>query len=261
VSLDTLSRETFTTLAHRDQLPGVLAGLSAAAAAGLAPVKVNTVLIRGINDHQATPLLRFCLNHGYQPRFIEQMPLDAQHGWQRSEVVTTGEILAALPAEFSLTPADPASRGSAPAKIFPADGGPARAGVIGSVTRPFCAASDRARLTADGQTRNCLFTHGENDPRTPHRTGADHNHLATIWRHAAATKLPGHGINNPGSSTPPGQCQPSAANRQTPPLRRLGPGPLSRTLSPGAAVAILCLPVVASHIAATRPAIGPRNRA
>ncbi len=101
VSLDTLSRETFTTLARRDRLPDVLAGLAAAAAAGLTPVKVNAVLMRGVNDHEAIPLLRFCLEHGYQLRFIEQMPLDAQHGWRREDMVTADEILAALTAGFS----------------------------------------------------------------------------------------------------------------------------------------------------------------
>jgi cyclic pyranopterin phosphate synthase len=202
VSLDTLSRETFVTLARRDRLPDVLAGLSAAAATGLAPVKVNTVLMRGINDHQATALLRFCLDHRYQLRFIEQMPLDAQHGWRRADMVTADEILTALSAEFSLTPADPAGRGSAPAEIFLVDGGPGRVGVIGSVTRPFCGACDRVRLTADGQIRNCLFAHGESDLRTPLRAGADDDQLAAIWRRAVAAKLPGHGINDPGFLQP-----------------------------------------------------------
>jgi GTP 3',8-cyclase len=202
VSLDTLSPETFVTLARRDRLPDVLAGLSAAAATGLAPVKVNTVLVRGINEHEATSLLRFCLDHRYQLRFIEQMPLDAQHGWRRADMVTAGEILAALSAEFSLTLADPVGRGSAPAEIFLVDGGPGRVGVIGSVTRPFCGACDRVRLTADGQIRNCLFAHGESDLRTPLRAGADDDRLAAIWRRAVAAKLPGHGINDPGFLQP-----------------------------------------------------------
>jgi cyclic pyranopterin phosphate synthase len=202
VSLDTLSRETFATIARRDRLPDVLAGLSAAAATGLAPVKVNTVLMRGINDHETTALLRFCLDHRYELRFIEQMPLDAQHGWRRADMVTADEILAALSAEFSLTPADPAGRGSAPAEIFLVDGGPGRVGVIGSVTRPFCAACDRVRLTADGQIRNCLFAHGETDLRTPLRAGASDDQLAATWRRAVAAKLPGHGINDPGFLQP-----------------------------------------------------------
>jgi GTP 3',8-cyclase len=202
VSLDTLSPETFVTLARRDRLPDVLAGLAAAAAAGLTPVKVNTVLMRGVNDHEAASLLRFCLDHRYQLRFIEQMPLDAQHGWRRADMVTAGEILAALSAAFSLTPADPAGRGSAPAETFLVDGGPDRVGVIGSVTTPFCGACDRVRLTADGQIRNCLFANDESDLRTPLRAGADDDQLAAIWRRAVAAKLPGHGINDPGFLQP-----------------------------------------------------------
>jgi cyclic pyranopterin phosphate synthase len=134
VSLDTLRPETFRKLARRDRLPDVLDGLAAAAAAGLTPVKVNAVLMRDLNDDEAVPLLRFCLDHGYELRFIEQMPLDAQHGWKRAEMVTADEILAALGREFSLTPDDPRKRGSAPAEAFSVDGGPARVGVIASVT-------------------------------------------------------------------------------------------------------------------------------
>jgi GTP 3',8-cyclase len=202
VSLDTLSPETFATLTRRHRLPDVLAGLAAAATAGLAPVKVNTVLMRGVNDHEAASLLRFCLDRRYQLRFIEQMPLDAQHGWRRADMVTADEILTALSAEFSLTPADPAGRGSAPAETFLVDGGPDRVGVIGSVTRPFCGACDRVRLTADGQIRNCLFASDESDLRAPLRAGADDYQLAAIWRRAVAAKLPGHGINDPGFLQP-----------------------------------------------------------
>ncbi len=202
VSLDTLSLDTFATLTRRHRLPDVLAGLAAAAAAGLTPVKVNTVLMRGVNDHEAAGLLRFCLDRGYQLRFIEQMPLDAQHGWRRTDMVTADEILAALSAQFSLIPADPTSRGSAPAEAFLVDGGPGRVGVIGSVTRPFCGACDRVRLTADGQIRNCLFARHESDLRTPLRAGASDDHLADIWCRAVAAKLPGHGINDPGFLQP-----------------------------------------------------------
>jgi cyclic pyranopterin phosphate synthase len=197
VSLDTLRPETFRKLARRDRLPDVLDGLAAAAAAGLTPVKVNAVLMRDLNDDEAAPLLRFCLDHGYELRFIEQMPLDAQHGWKRSEMVTAEEILAALGREFTLTPDDPRQRGSAPAEAYLVDGGPARVGVIASVTRPFCGTCDRVRLTADGQVRNCLFARTENDLRGPMRAGASDAELAERWRQAVAVKLPGHGINDP----------------------------------------------------------------
>jgi cyclic pyranopterin phosphate synthase len=197
VSLDTLRPETFRKLARRDRLPDVLDGLAAATAAGLAPVKVNAVLMRDLNDDEAAPLLRYCLDHGYELRFIEQMPLDAQHGWRREAMVTADEILAALKQEFDLTPDDPAQRGAAPAEAFLVDGGPARVGVIGSVTRPFCGACDRVRLTADGQVRNCLFAREESDLRGPLRAGASDAELAEQWRRAVAGKLPGHGINDP----------------------------------------------------------------
>jgi cyclic pyranopterin phosphate synthase len=197
VSLDTLRPETFRKLALRDRLPDVLDGLAAAAEAGLVPIKVNAVLMRGLNDDEAVPLLRFSLDHGYELRFIEQMPLDAQHGWKRAEMVTAEEVLAALGREFVLTPDDPRQRGSAPAERFIVDGGPARVGVIASVTRPFCGTCDRVRLTADGQVRNCLFARTENDLRGPLRAGASDAELAERWRRAVAVKLPGHGINDP----------------------------------------------------------------
>jgi GTP 3',8-cyclase len=197
VSLDTLRPETFRKLARRDRLPDVLDGLAAAAGTGLGPVKVNAVLIRDLNDDEAVPLLRFCLEAGYELRFIEQMPLDAQHGWKRAEMVTAEEILAALGRGFTLTPDDPQQRGSAPAETFLVDGGPARVGVIASVTRPFCGTCDRVRLTADGQVRNCLFARTESDLRGPLRAGATDAELAEAWRRAVAVKLPGHGINDP----------------------------------------------------------------
>ncbi|MEV4095527.1 GTP 3',8-cyclase MoaA [Streptosporangium saharense] len=197
VSLDTLDRETFEKLAHRDRLPDVLDGLAAADAAGLRPVKVNSVLMRGINDHEATALLRHCLERGYELRFIEQMPLDAQHGWSRENMITAEEILAALREDFDLTEADPGERGSAPAELFLVDGGPARVGVIGSVTRPFCGSCDRVRLTADGQVRNCLFATDESDLRSAMRAGASDEELAERWLAAVRIKKAGHGIDDP----------------------------------------------------------------
>ena len=197
VSLDTLRPEVFRKLARRDRLPDVLDGLAAAAAAGLTPVKVNTVLMRGINDDEAVPLLAYCLSHGYELRFIEQMPLDAQHGWKRAEMVTADEIFASLSASFALSPDEAHARGSAPAETFLVDGGPARVGVIASVTRPFCGSCDRVRLTADGQIRNCLFAREESDLRSALRSGASDEEIARRWQAAVAAKLPGHGINDP----------------------------------------------------------------
>ncbi|MFE3453554.1 GTP 3',8-cyclase MoaA [Nonomuraea sp. NPDC059194] len=197
VSLDTLERETFKRLAHRDRFEDVIAGLEAADQAGLRPVKVNTVLMRGINEHEAVPLLRYCLERGYELRFIEQMPLDAQHGWSRADMVTADEILALLTGAFDLCPDDLEERGSAPAERFLVDGGPARVGVIGSVTRPFCGACDRVRLTADGQIRNCLFAREESDLKVALRGGATDEELAERWIAAVRGKRAGHGIDDP----------------------------------------------------------------
>jgi cyclic pyranopterin phosphate synthase len=198
VSLDTIDRDTFERLTRRDRLADVVAGLAAADAAGLRPVKVNSVLMRGINDDGAARLLAWCLERGYELRFIEQMPLDAQHGWRRDDMVTADEILTSLQASFVLTPDDTSVRGSAPAETWLVDGGPARVGVIASVTRPFCGDCDRVRLTADGQVRNCLFAREESDLRTPLRAGASDDELAERWRAAMWGKRPGHGIDDLG---------------------------------------------------------------
>jgi cyclic pyranopterin phosphate synthase len=196
VSLDTVRSETFHTITRRDRFPDVVAGLEAAKAAGLGPVKVNAVLLRGVNDDQAAELLAWCLERDYDLRFIEQMPLDAQHGWTREGMVTADEILATLEQHHVLLPAvEP--RGSAPAELFLVDGGPATVGIIASVTRPFCGSCDRVRLTADGQVRNCLFAREESDLRTALRAGASDQELADRWLVAMAGKLPGHGIDDP----------------------------------------------------------------
>jgi len=197
VSLDTLDRDRFVQIARRDRLGDVLSGLAAAEAAGLTPVKVNAVLTRGVNDLEAVPLLRWALDHGYKLRFIEQMPLDAQHGWTRDQMVTADEILARLGEEFVLSPVPDDERGSAPAEEWVVDGGPARVGVIGSVTRPFCGACDRVRLTADGQLRNCLFAREESDLRAAMRAGASDEELGDRMKRAMLAKRAGHGIDDP----------------------------------------------------------------
>ncbi|WP_127782005.1 GTP 3',8-cyclase MoaA [Rhodococcus sp. X156] len=201
VSLDTVRPELFHQITRRDRLADVLAGMRAAADAGLTPVKVNAVLMRGINDDHAPELLQFCLEHGYELRIIEQMPLDAQHGWERSEMVTAEEILASLRTAYALTP-DSEARGAAPAERWLVDGGPATVGVIASVTRPFCGDCDRTRLTADGQVRSCLFSTGETDLRDLLRSDAGDDAIAQRWQDAMWAKLPGHGINDPGFLQP-----------------------------------------------------------
>lgn len=200
VSLDTIEADTFTRLTRRDRLTDVEKGMAAAAEAGLTPVKVNAVAMRGVNDAAVADVLRWCLDRGYELRFIEQMPLDAQHAWDRAEMVGADEIRARLSERFSLTPVP--ERGSAPAERFLVDGGPATVGIIASVSEPFCAACDRTRLTADGQVRSCLFSTGETDLRGPLRDGATDAELAGLVQGEMWVKRRGHGIGDPGFRQP-----------------------------------------------------------
>jgi cyclic pyranopterin phosphate synthase len=202
VSVDTLDRERFRALTRRDRLPDVLAGVAAAAAAGLSPVKVNTVLVRGSNLDEAPELLGWALRSGYRLRFIEHMPLDADHLWSRTEMVTADETLQLL-ADAGYVLAPHGHRTHAPAEEFEVLDGPERSdwadevgrlGVIASVTRPFCRECDRLRLTADGQLRTCLFAQQETDLRGPMRDGASDHDLAAIIVAAVAGKQAGHGI-------------------------------------------------------------------
>ncbi|MBC6447195.1 GTP 3',8-cyclase MoaA [Actinokineospora xionganensis] len=201
VSLDTLRPERFMEITRRDRLSDVLDGLAAARDAGLTPVKVNAVLLPGINDDEAASLLRYCVDHGYHLRFIEQMPLDPQHGWKRTQMITAERILEMLREEFELTES-PSPRGAAPAERWLVDGGPAEVGVIASVTRPFCGDCDRTRLTADGALRSCLFSQSETDLRAPLRAGADDAEIADLWRATMWAKLAGHQINDAGFAQP-----------------------------------------------------------
>jgi len=200
ISLDTLDPERFKKLTYRDRHADVLAGIAAAQEAGLLPVKVNAVLMRGINDDEAVPMLRHAIAEGWSLRFIEQMPLDAQGAWDRAAMVTADDIFAMLAAEFELAALP--TRGSAPAEEFVVDGGPATVGIIASVSKPFCAACDRLRLTADGQVRNCLFAQDETDVRAVLRDSsldpaAVRVQVAERLGLSVRAKLPGHGINDP----------------------------------------------------------------
>ncbi len=201
ISCDTLDAATFGRLTLRDRLHDVLAGIAAAQAAGLTPVKINAVLMRGVNDREAPSLLRWALAEGLSLRFIEQMPLDPQHGWNRAMMVTRAEIIDSLArAGYHLTPVE--GRGSAPAEEFAIDGGPATVGIVGSVTNPFCDACDRVRLTADGQWRSCLFATRETDLRTLLRDGATDADLAAAMVGEVALKQRGHGIDEPAFTQP-----------------------------------------------------------
>ncbi len=200
VSLDTLDRSRFMALTHRDRIEDVFAGLHAAREAGLAPIKINSVLLKDINDDEAPSLLKWALAEGYSLRFIEQMPLDAGGIWDRATMVTADAILASLSEEFELAPVP--GRGSSPAQEFYINGTQATVGIIASVTEPFCGACDRLRLTSDGQLRSCLFSLEEMDLRKVLRS-LDYSQdqitqeLSDRFYKAVAGKLPGHGINDP----------------------------------------------------------------
>ena len=197
IALDTVNRAEFAELTRRDRLPSVLRGVRAAVAAGLDPVKVNAVPMRA-TLHGAPDLLEWALAEGVQLRFIEEMPLDADNTWSRVEMVTAEEVLDSLSTRYELIPAgrdDP----SAPAELWEVaghfvDGRPATVGVIATVTRNFCAACDRTRLTAEGTVRSCLFSDDETDVLGVLRSGAPDSEIADVWRGAMWGKQAGHGI-------------------------------------------------------------------
>lgn len=201
VSLDTLSRERFHRLARRDRLEETLAGLEAARRAGFAPIKVNAVLVRGVNDDEAVPLARWAREEGFELRFIEWMPLDFGREWDRTKLVPADEIVARVGETFPLD-VEPGADPSAPATMYRYRDGAGRMGVIASVTRPFCGRCDRIRLTADGQVRTCLFALTEYDLRGLMRSGADDDALEQRLREAVLRKQPGHLVNRPGFVQP-----------------------------------------------------------
>ena len=184
ISLDTLDRDRFKLMTHRDRIDDVFAGIKAAQDAGINPIKINAVLLKGLNADEAPALLDWALTNNLALRFIEQMPLDAGGIWERSSLVTADDIYADLSQKFELTPCD--GRGSSPAEEFFVNGGPATVGIIGSVTRPFCGACDRLRLTSDGQLRSCLFSLEEMDLRTAMRNGASDEDIAARFRKTVA---------------------------------------------------------------------------
>lgn len=210
ISLDTLDPVRFAELTRRNRFDDVMAGIAAAYEAGLTPVKINSVLVRGSNLHEAPDLLAWALERGHRLRFIEHMPLDADHNWSRDEMVTADEILTLLQqAGYDVRPLP--TRGNAPAEEFHVVGGPRHdqwaepvgtLGIIASVTRPFCRDCDRLRLTADGQLRTCLFARDETDLRGPMRRGASDDELAALIGTAVAGKQAGHGINAVGFVQP-----------------------------------------------------------
>jgi cyclic pyranopterin phosphate synthase len=195
VSLDSLLRHRFAEMTRRDALDRVLEGIRAAHAAGLRPVKVNCVVIAGLNEDEVVDFARWARETETFVRFIEYMPLDAQQDWERAKVVPSAGILEAIDAVFPLQAAGPDHE---PATSFRfADGAPGGVGVIASVTEPFCDDCNRLRITAEGALRACLFALEETDLRGPLRSGATDTELEALIRTAVHGKWAGHRINLP----------------------------------------------------------------
>lgn len=195
ISLDTLDRERFKQLTRRDDLEAVLAGIAAAKATGLRPIKINAVLMPGVNEQEAPDLLRWALAEELQLRFIEEMPLNIDHHWSRQNYVSTDAVIAQLREHFDLTelPRDPHS----PAFEMAVSGTDQTVGFISSVSKPFCGGCDRLRLTADGQFRNCLFAREEHDLRSLLRADAGDDAILQRMLESVQAKKAGHGIDNP----------------------------------------------------------------
>ncbi len=192
VSVDSLLRHRFKAMTRRDALDSVMEGLAAAGRAGMAPMKLNCVVIRGTNDDEIVDFARFARTTGYEARFIEFMPLDADEDWSRDQVVPSEEVLAAIDQAYPLVAVGTFAE---PAQVYRfADGAPGSVGVIPSVTAPFCASCNRVRITADGQFRTCLFSLGETDLRAMLRAGAGDDEIAEAIRHAVGGKWAGHAI-------------------------------------------------------------------
>jgi cyclic pyranopterin phosphate synthase len=193
VSVDSLMHHRFAEITRRDALDKVMSGLKAAERAGLYPIKLNCVVVRGTNDDEVVDFARLSRETGYEVRFIEFMPLDADRTWRREDVVSLAEIIETIGAEF---PLEEVVHGVEPATVWRfSDGAPGSVGVIPSVSAPFCESCNRVRITADGQLRNCLFSIVETDLREIVRSGGSDEDLAEAIRAAVWAKEAGHRIN------------------------------------------------------------------
>lgn len=187
VSLDTLDRARFAKLTGRDRLPDVLRGLAAAKDAGLAPIKINAVLLRGENEHEAVELVAFGRDHGIEVRFIEFMPLENDRSWDPGRVVSGASVRRSIAVEWPIV-RDPAGDPHAPATRFVFEDGAGAVGFIDSVTSPFCATCSRIRMTSDGKFRVCLYDDRETDLRALLRGGATDDAIAAAMRDAVMRK-------------------------------------------------------------------------
>ncbi len=202
ISLDSLKRDVFKQMTGVDVLDRVLSGIEAAKQAGLQPIKINAVIVRGHNKDEVADFAAFAREHDVKMRFIEFMPLDSGHEWAREQVVSGREIRERINDRFPLVPVD-AYRGSeTSARYRFADGAPGEIGIIAPVTEPFCGACSRIRLTADGQIRTCLFSTIEHSLRDVVRTGATRPEIIDFIETVVMKKEPRHYINDPGFVAP-----------------------------------------------------------
>jgi cyclic pyranopterin phosphate synthase len=197
ISCDSLRPDRFRKIRRRGELADVLAAMDAAEEAGLGPVKINVVLMAGINDDEILDFAEFGRSTHRVVRFIEFMPLDAPGQWQRSEVVEGANVFRAINEQWPLAPVVGDTVDPAPAQRYRYVDGGGEIGLISSVSQPFCGTCNRLRLTADGAIRNCLFSNDELSIRDLLRSGASDKDIAMSFRRAVWGKFPGHGINDP----------------------------------------------------------------
>ena len=214
IHLDTLDRERFRQITRRDDLPRVLAGIDASVEAGFRKIKFNVVAVKGLVEPDIVPMARFCKERGFEPRFIEFMPLDAQSLWGRGKVLTADEMIATISQEIGPVVAVPDSDPRAPATEYAYADGSGRLGFIASVSKPFCLNCNRIRLTSDGKLRYCLFAIDETDVKQLLRSDATDEEIQAVIRQNVSEKWLGHEINSAKFIPPPGRCTPSAADGQ-----------------------------------------------
>lgn len=202
ISLDSLKRDVFKRMTGVDVLDKVLAGIAAAKAAGLEPIKINAVIVRGHNEDEVADFAAFAREHDVKMRFIEFMPLDSGHEWAREDVVSGKEIRERISERFPLVRVDIVRGSDTSSRYRFADGAPGEIGIIAPVTEPFCGACSRIRLTADGQIRTCLFSTVEHSLRDVVRSGASRAEIVDYIHSVILKKEPRHFINDPGFVTP-----------------------------------------------------------
>ncbi len=202
ISLDSLKRDVFKRMTGVDVLDKVLAGIAAAKAAGLEPIKINAVIVRGHNEDEVSDFAAFAREHDVKMRYIEFMPLDSGHEWAREDVVSGKEIRDRISERFPLVRVDVARGSDTSARYRFADGAPGEIGIIAPVTEPFCGACSRIRLTADGQIRTCLFSTVEHSLRDVVRSGASRKEIIEYIHSVIMKKEPRHFINDPGFVAP-----------------------------------------------------------